>query len=462
MHELLTRAAAFEPSSFNAESGTVQVIFSTGADVQRRDHSGLFIERLNMSAASWDLTAFDGAPVLDNHDRFSVRAILGVVERPEITGGRGLATVRFGTRPDVQAIAADVGAGIIRGVSIGYTVREWTDSTESGVRIRTARGIKPVELSFTALGADSGATIRSEGGSSMDQEKIRTLAAGLGVPPEYADALSQRNLPDADVRREMIAEASRRLPQIDTRRPAEVSPVTEPEALSVAMGEALYCRTNQAHQPSELARQFAGRRFADMARALLLHRNLNSMGSDAEVITRAGQHVTGDFANVLGTLAGKVLAVAYSAAPSGVKTVAWRAAPHADFRGRNIVRRGELPTLDVVPEGAEYKYGSIADGKQSYSITTRGKIFSITRQALINDDVGAFADLAAGWGLAAAETENAALVAKLTENSGTGPTLGDSVVMFHSSHGNVAGSGAAISDTTLGAARLALRTMKGL
>ena len=294
----------------------------------------------------------------------------------------------------------------------------------------------------------------------MDLQQIRTLAVGLGVPPEFAENLAQRNLQDDQVRREMVTEASRRLPQIDNRRPAEVSPVTEPEAMVRAMGDALYQRVNPAHQVSDLGRQFVGRRIADYARALLQARGISTLGSDAEVITR--MHTTGDFPNLLGTLAGKVLAASYQAAPSGMKVVCRRGTPHNDFRGRNVLRRGELPTLETVPEGAEIKRGTLAEQKDNYSVVTKAKIFQISRQALVNDDLGAFADLAAGWGLAAAETENQVLVTKLTENSGTGPTLGDSVVLFHSSHGNVAGSGAAISDTTLSAARLALRSMKGL
>lgn len=50
----------------------------------------------------------------------------------------------------------------------------------------------------------------------------------------------------------------------------------------------------------------------------------------------------------------------------------------------------------------------------------------------------------------------------LTANSGTGPTMADGNPLFHATHGNVAGSGGAISVTTLAAARQAMRTQKGL
>ena len=104
----------------------MQVIFSTGADVVRNDFEGAYIERLDLSPDAVDLSRLRGAPVLDNHDRFGgVSAILGVVETAAVDGKRGVATVRFGVRPEIAGIVADVGSGVIRQVSAGYTVEAW-------------------------------------------------------------------------------------------------------------------------------------------------------------------------------------------------------------------------------------------------------------------------------------------------------------------------------------------------
>ena len=65
-------------------------------------------------------------------------------------------------------------------------------------------------------------------------------------------------------------------------------------------------------------------------------------------------------------------------------------------------------------------------------------------------------------GQAAAETEARILVTLLEAGSGNGPTLSDGKTLFHADHGNKAGTGAVISDATLSAARLALRTQKGI
>ncbi len=464
MIDLLTRAATFEPSTFNKDKRTVGVVFSTGADVMRSDFEGPYVERLSMESAAVDLSQLIGGPVLDNHDRFSgVRAILGVVETAAVDGQRGVATIRFSERPEVQGIAADVQAGIIRSVSAGYTVQTWrTEKRSDGTRIKTATQWTPKEVSFTPLAADPAAKTRNEVNMKEElQTQIRGIAAAVGVQTAFADDLIQRNVSLDDARTAIIQEAARNVPRIDNRAPATVTREAAPEDITRAAGEALYCRIDPAFKPSEQARPFVGRRLADVARELLRQRGLNALGSDAEVITRS-LNTTSDLANVVGTFANKVVAQSYQTAPSGIKVVCKRGASHPDFKGRNLVRRGELPTLEKTNENGEFKRGSIVDGKESYSVGTYGKVFGMSRQLVINDDLGLLADIASGWGLAAQEFENGFLVDRLTENTGAGPTLADTLALFHSTHGNLAGSGAAIGETTISAARLALRGMKGI
>src|SRR5207244_10323817 len=81
---------------------------------------------------------------------------------------------------------------------------------------------------------------------------------------------------------------------------------------------------------------------------------------------------------------------------------------------------------------------------------------------LINAALGAFADFGRAAGRAAAETEADVLPALLTANSGAGVTLDDTQPLFHTTHGNVAGTGTVIDVAALAAARLAMRSQKGL
>jgi phage major head subunit gpT-like protein len=100
---------------------------------------------------------------------------------------------------------------------------------------------------------------------------------------------------------------------------------------------------------------------------------------------------------------------------------------------------------------------------ESYALDTYGSLFALSRKAIINDDLGAFRDWGTAAGRAAAETEAGVLWSLLSQSSGAGPVMGeDGKRLFHADHGNLAASGAAPAETTLSAARLALRSMKGL
>jgi len=77
---------------------------------------------------------------------------------------------------------------------------------------------------------------------------------------------------------------------------------------------------------------------------------------------------------------------------------------------------------------------------------------------LINDDLGAFVAMTGQFGRAAAEFEAQYLVTLLASN----PVMADTKALFHTGHGNLAGTGAAISIASLGTAKQAMRLQKGL
>ena len=102
-------------------------------------------------------------------------------------------------------------------------------------------------------------------------------------------------------------------------------------------------------------------------------------------------------------------------------------------------RRPEAPLLEKLNEHGEIKAGTMAEAREAYKIETWAKKIGITRQVLVNDDLGAFSDLARRMGQGAAETEARILVTLLEANSGNGPTLSDTKALFHVDHGNRAG-----------------------
>ena len=474
---LLTRRADLAPASADRDARTVEVIWSTGAPVRRRDMAGPYVERLSLAPEAVDLSRLQGASVLDAHRQSAVRDVLGSVQSASVDGQRGTALIRFSARPEVEPLWQDVLSGILRHVSVGYSVEEWAETTENGARLLTAVRWTPHEISLVPTPADPGARIRMETNMTDTtitpappetqtrtaiNTEIRSIARIAGLDQSWIDGQIDAAV-DADSARRAAFEAlaSRSAPTIRTEQVrVEMGESQDDPALRARqMGEALYARINPRHDLSEPARRYAYATPVDMAKELLTLRGESTMAlSPATLVTRA-LHTTSDFPIILGNTVGRVLRDAYQAAPSGIRRLG-RQTSARDFRSVNKIMLGEAPLLEKLNEHGEIKAGTMAEAREAYKIETWAKKIGITRQVLVNDDLGAFSDLARRMGQGAAETEARILVTLLEANSGNGPTLSDTKALFHLDHGNKAGTGAVISDTTLSAARLALRTQK--
>ena len=164
-----------------------------------------------------------------------------------------------------------------------------------------------------------------------------------------------------------------------------------------------------AHAVSEPARRYAGDTQTYIARDCLARAGQTMTGLSAgELVTRA-LHMTSDFQLILGEAVNRTLREAYMAAPSGLKQVARQTAAR-DFRARHRIQLGEAPTLEKVAESVEYTRGTMAEAEETYRIDRFGRIVAISRQAIVNDDLGAFSDLSGRIGAAAASFDATQLV----------------------------------------------------
>ncbi|WP_313137879.1 prohead protease/major capsid protein fusion protein [Paracoccus jeotgali] len=479
---ILTRRATLAPATADPEARTVEVVWSTGAPVRRRDMAGQYIERLSLAPDAVDLSRLEGASVLDAHRQTAVRDVLGSVRSAAVDGKRGTALIQFSARPEVEPVWQDVLAGILRHVSVGYSVEDWAETTENGARVLTAVRWTPHEISLVPTPADPGAHIRMETEMTDTTTReaadtppttetraeanaeIRSIARIAGLDQSWIDTQIDGGAdPDTARRAAFEALAKRSAPSIRTEqvRVEMGDGHDDPAVRTRQMGEALYARINPRHELSEPARRYAYATPVDMAKELLTLRGESTMAlSPASLVTRA-LHTTSDFPIILGDTVGRVLRDAYQAAPSGIRRLG-RQTTARDFRAVNKIMLGEAPLLEKLNEHGEIKAGTMAEAREAYKVETWARKIGVTRQVLVNDDLGAFSDLARRMGQAAAETEARILVTLLEAGSGNGPTLSDGKTLFHADHGNKAGTGAAISDATLSAARLALRTQKGI
>ena len=113
--------------------------------------------------------------------------------------------------------------------------------------------------------------------------------------------------------------------------------------------------------------------------------------------------------------------------------------------------------MKEVNEAGEFKSGSMAENIETYGLKTFGRLFGISRQALVNDDLNSFSSMARKMGFAAAEFENAFLLNKITSN----PVMNDKKTLFHADHNNIA-IAAALNVTSIGDMKKLMRLQKGL
>lgn len=172
---------------------------------------------------------------------------------------------------------------------------------------------------------------------------------------------------------------------------------------------------------------------------------------------RGAMHTTSDFPSLLGLAVGRVLHDAYTAAPPALKTIA-RPANLPDFRSRSVVRLGGAPSLEVVSEAGEFKMGTVVEAANGWRLATYGRIIALSRQALVNDDLGGFADLLRKFGEAASRREADELVGVLID-----PPAIDGAALFHADRSTlITGAGSALSATSLADAVKSLRAQRDL
>lgn len=287
-----------------------------------------------------------------------------------------------------------------------------------------------------------------------ERERVRTifaLQAQFGLERAFADDLVARGVSVAEARSSVLDKLAERdahgagLNQISLPAGGLDATVTRRDALADAL---LHRVAPAAFAMTERAREFRGMSLIDVARNCLEVIGVRVRGMTANEIayaaTRgAGLHSTSDFPLILAAVAGKRLRQAYQSTPRTFER--WtRGITATDFKPMYPTQIGNFPALKPVLEGAEFSYGTIAEGRETYKLGTFGRIVALTRQAIINDDLRAFDRALATAGQRAGDLESALVYGELLANG----ALADGVALFHATHGNV-GTGSVINEGAL-------------
>lgn len=239
---------------------------------------------------------------------------------------------------------------------------------------------------------------------------------------------------------------------------------SEPAKLPEMLSDALYAR--MTGKAPRIGAKYAGASLPEMAE-LCLRAAGRSSGTGSWLGGRGGQavmsalHSTSDFPLILGNTVNRLMLETYESAQSGLK-LASRVRQVVDFRAVKGLRASGSLEFTKVNEGGEFTYGTVEEAGETVVAATFGKVLGLTQQAIVNDDLGAFEYILRMLGEGAAQCEGKAFAGLINANAGAGPTMSDSQPLFHTSHGNIAGTAAALSVTSLNVARTAMRRQKDL
>ena len=210
--------------------------------------------------------------------------------------------------------------------------------------------------------------------------------------------------------------------------------------------------------------EFTGRSLIELARMSLDHAGIKPRGFGVEPVLAAvfmpvmsgGLHSSSDFVNILSNVANKSMLKGFDEVEETFDK--WTGTGNLrDFKPTTKVDLGLFDSLDMVREGGEYQWGSIGDRKETAMLATYGKMFGVTRQTMVNDDLDAFSTVPNKMGRASKRTIGNMVYGLLIAN----PTMSDGVALFHVDHGNLlTGAGSAMSVDALDAGRTAMAKQK--
>jgi phage major head subunit gpT-like protein len=329
---MLSLRAAVRPETVDIEARTVELVWTTGAKGRRWNWDiGYYLEELEVSDTAVNLDRLNnGAPLLNVHNQWELRSVLAVVERAWLENGEGHALVRFSQREDADEVFRDVKDGILRNISVGYTVHHYAlvEGGDDTLPLYRADDWEPMELSLVPVGFDDGAKVRSaktpaeyqgqrfntlfetreaeapavqpaavatpkEEIEMTEEEKraadelirreaaeaerkrgttIRQMARKVGLDEDFAEDLIERGVTPDQASAAMIDKLAERQQEQQPLGRNSQPTITGGQDVAVltakrsAMQNALLHRCNSGIKLEEAGREFRGMRLIDMAR----------------------------------------------------------------------------------------------------------------------------------------------------------------------------------------------------
>lgn len=485
----------------DTDSRTVELSFSSetpygrwfGDEILCHDEECINLERFKNGLGT----------VLFNHDR---DAVVGHVEKVWLEDNRGKALARFDTDEQSETIFQKVQSGTLQGVSVGYAIYRYEVLEDEDTKSTNGRfngpayvvtDWEPLEISIVSVPADATVGVgrsaeeihtsidTQEETKRMDEKAIVTTEEVKSTPVETG--ITQEDLQKAmEQERKRTSEITALFRDFDVEGADEaiVMGVSVDEAramvmdqlrarnkgVSVTMGEAESDKFRAAAQDAVLmaagipvadaapgANELRGYSMIELARESLQRENVKANFGDNMELARQAINSTSTFPAIMSNLANKSVMTGFNEAETTFQIWAGKGS-NRDFKEAARVALSEAGNLELVPEGGQFQQDFLGEASARTKVATYGKLFSLTRQAIINDDLGLFSKIATKYGSAAKRLVNKMVYAQLTGNV----KMQDNIALFDTKHGNVAGTGEALSVKAIAKAITAMRRQKGI
>jgi hypothetical protein len=309
--------------------------------------------------------------------------------------------------------------------------------------------------------------------SELRRERdLLRLGQDAGLTAEQTDELIRSGKTVTECSREAVRMMRIRLEGGDTRSTDGPTPLGHPAQIAVtrdagdtllrgiSLGLEARVRPGALKgEDAELGREFRSYTLLELARQYLESRGTNTRGMSKSELVQRGFHSTSDFPLLFSNLAGKTLDAAYAEEPHTWRPIA-RQRNLPDFKNANdLIVAGAL-TPEALLEGGEYKAGTLVEGQHTWKLATYARKVTVTRQAIINDDLSALERVPEMLGRGFRRLESNIIWGLITGNAVTSV---DNVALFNAAHNNMGGAGGlTISTTGMNTAKKAMRKQTDL
>lgn len=419
-------------------------------------------------AASFDVSKFRNPPA-------AVVAVYGVASE-----GDGNAAISPTSQQEsemnklqiFQAIAAGLGLALTAQVTGVITAAVAADASPEKVTadLMELRPATAPVVDAAAIQAQADAAVVAERARAAE---IRATAKTLRISDNdvgraMVESLIANGTSAADATSKFIAEVARvdaatRIDGSGASRETFDNPEFKRDAMATALAGRYSPAVRATLKPgNDPSREFSSFSILDMAAELVRGSGRRLVGRDRVAIIEAALHTTSDFPYLLANAANKMLMPEYAAAAPTYRQIAGEKTFN-DFKPTLFARAGDFPDLLEVDESGEIQRGTMSENKETVTLASYGRIIGVTRKVLINDDLGAFADIAMKAGRRVANWENALVYTELTQGSNLGPVMTDGSRLFATAHANYTSSGTAVNlAIELGKSRALMRKQTGL